>query len=113
MLRALNFIEFEKTDFIPHAIIRKPVSFFENQGYRFVHDADALDKYEGAAFALDGLLFALMHHQGYPENTTTVYLTREFGEDLSKITSSIRDILAALDLSPDSLEWERKNEPAL
>lgn len=113
MLKTLNFAEVGKTDLIPQAIIQKPISYFERQGIRFVHDYDNLDAFEGAAFLLDGLRFALMHHKGYPDNTTTVYLSRDFGEDVSKITASIRDILNALHLSTEELVWERKNAPDL
>jgi hypothetical protein len=111
MLKSLDMTKLGRTDFIPHAIIRKPISYFENKGFSFVRDADNLDVYEGAAFLLDGLLFALKHYPGYPENTTTVYLTRDLGEDVPKITASIRAILRALDLSPDALAWERRDNP--
>jgi len=113
MLKPLNFVELNKIDLIPQAIIGQPVSYFEKQGIGFVHDSDALDVFEGAAFLLDGLRFALTHHQGYPANTTTVCLPRDFGEDVEKITASIRVILSALHLSSESLVWERKDNPEL
>jgi hypothetical protein len=113
MLKALNFSEFGKSDLIPQAIIRKPISYFENQGFGFVRDNDALDVFDGAAFLLDGLSFALIHHRGYPDDETAVCLTRDFGHDIEKITASIRRILAALNLSSESLVWERKNDPDL
>jgi len=113
MLKPLNFVEFNKVDLIPQAIIRKPVSHFKREGISFVRDHDALDAFEGAAFLLDGMPFALMHHRGYPNDTTTVCFPRAFGEDIEKITASIRTILSALNLSSDSLVWERKDNPDL
>jgi hypothetical protein len=113
MLKAVDYREFSKTDMIPHAIIGKPVSYFEKQGIHFVHDHDALDVFEGAGFFLDGLKFALRHYRGYPADTTTVYLPRSFGFDVDKITITVRHILAALDLSLDTLRWERKDNPEL
>jgi hypothetical protein len=76
-------------------------------------DNDALDFFEGAAFLLDDVRFALMHHRGNPEDETTVYLTRDLGHDVEKITKSIRRILAALELPSESLVWERQNDPDL
>ncbi|HKV56238.1 MAG TPA: hypothetical protein VJN94_16515 [Candidatus Binataceae bacterium] len=113
MLTPLDFRELGKSDLIPHAVIRKPVSYFAKQGARLVHDSDALDSFEGAAFALDGTLFALMSRPGYPPDTTTVYLTRDFGENVEKITALIRSILKALELAPDALVWERQQDPDL
>jgi hypothetical protein len=112
MLRPLKFDELGKSDLIPQAIIRKPISYFAEQGFELVRDNDALDSFEGTAFSLDGgLRFALMHHRGNPADETTVYLTRDFGHDISKITASIRRILAALELPSESLVWERRNDP--
>jgi len=115
MLKPLDIRDLGKRDLIPQAIIRRPLSYFEKQGLRgFVHDYDALDYFRGAAFLLDDdVPFALMHHRGCPDNETTVYLTRDFSEDIKKITTSIRHILAALHLNSDSLIWERKDDPDL
>ncbi|MBF6560208.1 MAG: hypothetical protein IVW56_07965 [Candidatus Binataceae bacterium] len=113
MLKFLKFAELNQIDLIPQAVIKKPISFFEKQGIGFVHDNDTLDVFDGAAFLLDDLRFALMHHAGYPADTTTVYLPRDFGEDVEKITASIRVILSALQLSAESLVWERKDTPEL
>ena len=114
MLRPLKFGELGKSDLIPQAIIRRPISFFEKQGYGLVRDNDALDFLEGTAFSLDdSLRFALMLHRGNPADETTVYLTRDFGHDIGEITASIRRILAALELPVESLVWERQNDPDL
>lgn len=113
MLKPVSLMDFGKTDLIPQAIIKRPASYFEKQGIRFLHGEDELDAFDAAAFFLDGLPFALMHRLGYPEDTTTVYLTRDFGHDVTRITAIIRQILAALNLSPDSLIWERRDNPDL
>ncbi|MBV8359387.1 MAG: hypothetical protein JO189_15840 [Deltaproteobacteria bacterium] len=113
MLRPLNFGELSKRDLIPQAIIDKPMSYFAKQGFALVHDSDALDSFEGIALLLDDLPFALIHHRGNPNNETTVYLTRDFGHNIDKISASIRDILVALNISSESLIWERRNDPDL
>ncbi|MGA2409261.1 MAG: hypothetical protein ABSG46_02590 [Candidatus Binataceae bacterium] len=114
MLKTLEFRELGKTDLIPQAIIRKPITYFERQAGTLVRDCDALDFFEGAAFALeDGLPFALIHHRGNPADETTLYLTRDCGRDTGGITNSIRRILRALQLTDDSLVWERQNGPEL
>jgi hypothetical protein len=113
VLKPLDIRELGKKDLIPQAIIRKPVAYFEGQGFGFVHDYDALDFFQGAAFLLDDLPFALIHHRGCPDNETTIYLTRDFSEDVGTITDSIRHILAALRLPSNSLVWERKDDPEL
>jgi hypothetical protein len=115
MLRTLNLRELGRSDLLPQAIIRKPVAYFESRGYRFERDSDALDEFQGAAFALDdGLRFALIHHQGHPADETTIYLTRGDGNgDVTKITSLVRAVLEALNLPPEALVWERKDNPNL
>ena len=114
MLTPLKFSELGKSDLIPQAIIRKPISYFEKEGRGyFVHDHDALDVFDGVAFLLDGLPFALMHHRGSPADETTVYLTRDSTADIDTLTDSIRHILAALQLPSESLVWQRKDDPEL
>jgi hypothetical protein len=115
MLRTINFGELGKLDLLPQAVIAKPVAYFESQGYRFEHNSDALDEFEGAAFALDhGLRFALIHHQGHPPGETTIYLARGDGNgDVMKITSLIREVLGALHLPMETLVWERKDDLSL
>jgi hypothetical protein len=115
MLRTINLTELGRSDILPQAIIRKPDAYFERQGYRFERNSDALDEFQGAAFVLDdGLRFALMHHQGQPANETTIYLTRaDANGDVTNITSLVKAVLEALNLPPEALVWERKDNPNL
>jgi hypothetical protein len=114
MLKPLDFEKFSKNDLIPQAIIRRPLSYFQERGLGFTHNQDDLDELDAAAFSLDDkLFFALMHHRGYPKDTTELCLTRSFGENLDNISAAIRAILAQFQLEPDALEWERRMDPDL
>jgi hypothetical protein len=115
MLQTINLKELGRSDLLPQAVIGKPVDYFKNQGYRFERDSDSLDEFEGAALALDdGLRFALIHHQGHPADETTIYLARNDGNgDVAKITSLVRAVLDALNLPPEALVWQRRDDPDL
>lgn len=113
MLKAISLSQLGKIDLIPQAILRKPVSYFEKKGIHFVKGEDELDTYEGAAFVLDNnVRFALKHHPGYPEDTTTIYLAKSI-QDIRQITALIQKIIEALQLSRDAIEWQRSDNPEL
>lgn len=111
MLTAIPSGVLSNRDLTPQAIIRKPVSFFRLKGIRFVDSADDLDTFESAELLLnDSCPFALRHYRGEPSDTTTLYLVRH-SQSVEEITSTIRHILEALQLSADSLSWERSQDP--
>src|SRR5713226_3227673 len=90
MLRTVPFSELSKLDLIPQAIISRPLSYFHKQlKIEISQGEDDLDVFEGAALWVDNRLpFALKHYPGYPDNTTTVYLSDEF-TDIGEITRMI------------------------
>ncbi len=114
MLRTISLTELGKIDLIPQAILNRPVSYFENHhGIHFVQANDELDRYEGAALVLDNnLRFALKHHHGYPDDTTTIYLSKEI-QNLQQITATVRRIVEALELPCDVIRWQRSDGPDL
>jgi hypothetical protein len=99
---------------VPQAIIRKPISYFDGRfGIRLVSDRDDLDMYQGAALSLNGeLRFALKHYRGYPPDTMTIYLSREF-DDVQEITRTVEKILRELELPSSDLSWQRADSPDL
>lgn len=113
MLRAVSPDKFGSLEWIPQAIINRPVSYFENQlGFKFNLGSDDLDEYQEAIFSLDGLPVALMHYRGYPDNTTTVYLPFDF-RDVARILQVIGALAKELALPPDAISWQRSNNPLL
>lgn len=116
MLRPVNPKEFREIEWIPQAIIDRPVSYFEKVfGLEFTRGSDDLDDYEEATFILEGLNglpVALMHYRGYPPNTTTVYLPFGF-HDVARILQVIGLIAKELQLPPDAISWQRSDNPNL
>ncbi len=114
MLRSVALQDLRDIDLIPQAVIGKPVSFFEQHlGIHFIDGCDDLDYYRGAAMRLDDKLpFALMHHRGDPPETTTLYLSREI-HDVEEISRAIRVIIDELQILPDSIQWQRSDNPNL
>ena len=113
MLYPISLSELGKVDLVPQAILNKPVSYFEKRGIHFVKGEDELDTYEGAAFLLDNnVRFALKHHPGYPDDTTTVCLAKSI-HDLQQITKLVRKIVEALELSLAVIQWQRSDNPEL
>jgi hypothetical protein len=101
-------------DLIPQAILNTPLSYFSDHlGIQLESDADDLDAYQGAAILIDDHFpVAIKHHSGYPTGTVTIYLPSDVSgvEDITRI---IRMILRKLELSGDSIAWERQMEPDL
>ncbi len=113
-VRSIALQDLRDVDLIPQAVIGKPVSFFEHAlGLHFIDDFDDLDYYRGAAMRLDDKLpFALMHHRGDPPDTTTLYLPREI-RDVEEISRAVRAIIDEMKIPPDSIRWQRSDDPAL
>lgn len=113
-VRSITLQDLRDVDLIPQAVIGKPVSFFEHAlGLHFIDDFDDLDYYRGAAMRLDDKLpFALMHHRGDPPDTTTLYLPREI-RDVEEISRAVRAIIDEMKIPPDSIRWQRSDDPAL
>ena len=114
MLRTVSFSEVSKLDLIPQAIINKPLSYFHKHlKIEIVHGRDDLDEFEGAALLVDNALpFALKHYPGYPDNTTTIYLSHEL-KDLEEISRAISIIVKELRLPKKAVSWQRSDNPEL
>ena len=127
-LRTIALKDLREVDLIPQAVLAKPVSFFEKLlGLHFIDDCDDLDYKRGAAMCLDDkLCFAMMHHRGDPPETTTLYLFSPLqkgeglGErlprelrDVQEISKAIRAIIDEMKVPPDSIQWQRSDDPDL
>ena len=110
MLRAIPAGQFGAIEWIPQAIINRPVSYFESRfGFKFISGSDDLDEYQEATLSLDGLPVALMHYHGYPDDTTTVYLPFGFN-NVAGILRVIGAIAKEFALPPDAVSWQRADE---
>jgi hypothetical protein len=100
MLRAIRFKDLDKIEWVPQAVIRKPLSYFRDVlGITFIQAHDDLDEYEGATLSLDGgQTVALRHYRGYPADTTAVYLPLEL-RNIGEISRVIERLVEELKLS--------------
>jgi hypothetical protein len=100
-------------EFVPQAIVATDVDYFAARfGAEIVKDSDDLDRFVGVGYLLDSLPFTVMHYQGHPDGTATIYLPQEIG-DTNRITEIIRQITAAFKLPDNLVTWQRKNNPEL
>jgi hypothetical protein len=100
-------------DFVPQAILKTPVSYLATALHvRFAREHDDLDEYDGAAFNLNGLLFALRRYKGHPNDTVTIYLPSNF-ESVEEITKVLSLIIDELPVSRSDLFWQRSDSPHL
>jgi len=96
----------DRIDFVPQAIVAKPIGYFEDRLGGFDRMVDDLDYYEGATFSLDGsLLFALRHYDGFPAGTVTIYLDGNI-RDTGTISEAVQRIAAELEVE-DAIHWRR------
>lgn len=103
----------QKWDFIPHAVIARPLEAFTRHiSSRITSGYDALDEYSGVAFAIDGAPFAVMHYKGHPPETSTIYFPRNL-DTVAQITELIDQIVARFELPVNSIIWQRKDNPEL
>jgi hypothetical protein len=106
-------IMIDQYDFVPQAIIAETVHELAKRcGCDVENGQDDLDAYQGAAAWLDGFPFALMHYRGHPTDTSTIYLPFDIG-DVDTITDIVSRIVSELKVSPKSVTWQRKDNPAL
>jgi hypothetical protein len=98
---------------VPQAIVNCPVSEVVGGYSDVVKDNDELDEFEGASFKLNGNLeIAVRHYQGYPKDTTTIYIDQKV-TDVEEISALIRVILNEFGLTEAVLSWERAKDPQL
>lgn len=101
-------------DFLPQAIISRPVSHFAKElNIPFSHEHDDFDECDVAAVQIEnGPIFALKHYAGYPENTTTIYLPQNF-QGVEVVTRLIRMITEHLNIPANWIIWQRADNPDL
>jgi hypothetical protein len=114
MLRPIAFRDTESRDFIPQAVIGRPVSYFTtSMNIQFFDGHDDLDDFQGAALVLNGRLpFLLKHYKWHPKDTITVYLPDDI-QNIDQITDAILLIMQELRLSKGTLIWQRADNPDL
>ena len=103
-----------QVELIPQAIIKEPVRAVARRlNVDYERGCDDFDLYEGIGIILDGRQkFALMHYQGHPANTFTIYLPHGI-RDVGRITKMISRITEELKISKSLIEWQRKDNPLL
>jgi hypothetical protein len=108
MLRPLDFDAYGNFDLVPQAIFKKPFSYFRDKlGIMFVNSYDDLDDFQGALLTFNGdWAFALKHYRGHPDDSTTVYLSRDY-QNAETISSMVSEIARELDLPRDAISWQR------
>lgn len=100
-------------EFVPQAIVATGVDYFAAHfGAEIVKDFDDLDRFVGVGYLLDSLPFTVMHYEGHPDGTATIYLPQEIS-DIEKITEIIRQITTAFKLPHEYVRWQRKDDPEL
>jgi hypothetical protein len=98
-------------EFIPQAIVKEPVERFASPK-NIVSDVDDLDRYEGIGFYLGRIPFTIMHYDGHPPNTSTIYLPHRI-DDVDKITRLVQQILSHFKVAESDIVWQRKDDPDL
>jgi hypothetical protein len=101
----------EQHEFVPQAILKRSPAFFAGRGIKFRNGLDDLNVFQVAELSVDSLPFALMRHEGTPQDETQVYLPTDIPID--RLPDIIARILAELDLSAAALAWcrERADTP--
>jgi hypothetical protein len=98
-------------EFIPQAVLATSI---DELSARFrlkpFKGHDDFDEYEGIAFQIDKVPFAIMHYQGHPPKTSTIYLPQRV-HDVKTISLIIRGIVNLLKLPPVAITWQRSDGP--
>jgi hypothetical protein len=99
-------------EFIPQAIVNRPVHAFTHAPANVVSGADDFDEYTGLGFFAGNVPFAVMHYKGHPARTSTIYLPQSV-RDVRKVSYLLRKIFAHFDLPSSSVIWQRRDSPDL
>jgi hypothetical protein len=95
--------------FTPQAVIAVPYSYFTDFRVQFDQEYDDLDNYRVAVISKLGRLpiFALIHYDGEPSETTTICLPAGLTGDAGAI---VHRILRKFELPPETITWQRPND---
>ncbi len=101
-------------EMVPQAILNLPMPIFVKRYENYVQEGhDDLDWFTGVYFVLDGCLpFAILHHAGYPTETTELCLDERI-DDVDEISDLVGRILRGFDLKADVVRWQRRDDPDL
>jgi hypothetical protein len=113
-LRNLNVPEtLEGNELIPQAVVRRDVDKLARDLHVTVAEGvDDFDSYRGLAFKIDDMPFVVLHYQGHPEGTATIYLPYDI-RSIPVITQRVGRITRSLGIRHRELVWQRKNDPDL
>jgi hypothetical protein len=116
MITAISLAKLKQTtELIPHAVLKIPIWYIAKlMEVELERGHDDLDYYEGiGAIYKSGFPFAVMHYRGYPENTSAIYLPRDFSDDVARITKAVHDIASEFKLPDKAFLWERNKGETL
>jgi hypothetical protein len=103
----------EDLEFIPQAIVRRDVRKLAKDLHMAVAEGvDDFDSYQGLAFKIGDMPFAVLHYQGHPKGTVTIYLPYDI-RSVPVITQKVGTITKSLGILPRELVWQRKEDPDL
>ena len=113
-LKNLNVAEtLEGNELIPQAVVRRDVDkLAQDLHVTVAAGVDDFDSYRGLAFKIDDMPFVVLHYQGHPEGTATIYLPYDI-RSIPVITQRVGTITRSLGIRPRELVWQRKNDPDL
>jgi hypothetical protein len=100
-------------EFIPQAVVSIPVSTFaERAGAKVERGIDGLGSFEGLAYLLSTIHFCVLHYEGHPPDTSSIYLPAKY-KNVTLITALLKWILKSLKVSSKNILWQRKDNPDL
>ena len=100
-------------DVVPQAIVNLSVEKIIGERANVSMGYDELDLFTGATFKLDHTIeIAVRHYQGHPKDTTTIYIDSREG-NVERITELVHQILRELQVPPEALRWQRRDNPDL
>ncbi|MBV1797149.1 hypothetical protein [Siccirubricoccus sp. G192] len=111
MMRPTNLEELlQEREFIPQAILLRPISDFARRlDIQATEGDDDLDYYQGVGLLLEGTIpVAIICYRGHPPNTSTVYLPFEM-RDPKLISAIIGMITNAFDIPAEAVSWQRSS----
>ena len=92
-------------DLAPQVVLKRSVADLNrNLGAEFHDGADDLNRYQAAFFRVGNRVCALIHYDGEPQTTVTIYLER--GLSVEDIENDTAEIMRELALSHDSIVWK-------
>ena len=98
---------------VPQAILSRPVEDIARRVGTYVQKGtDDFDTYKWVGLMYANIPFTIMHYQGHPEDTATIYMPQEI-KDLRLITLFVENVIRYLKLDESDLFWQRKDDPGL